>query len=341
MSMVSLRTLPADGARPRRARPRPRPNVTTASSAATTTSATIRKAFDEMFDAAGQRPRPVQGHLRRACPVGCLRVGGPRPRRWAARSSTRASPSRCRGRSGRSRWTWCPRVISAAEWSRLERGIKQRVKALEMFLDDIYGEQEILRDGVIPRRLDHLLRALPPRGRGHRAAQRRADPRRGHRPGPRRPGHVPRARGQPALAVGRLLRDGEPPHDGAGLPQSVRHAPGARGRRLRLAPAARAAQRGRLQRSRPDGRGAHPGRLQLRVLRALAAGPADGRRTRRGPRPVLPRQHRVHADHRGRAAGRRHLPPHRRRVPRPDALQARLGARRGGSCSMPRARATS
>jgi len=45
-----------------------------------------------------------------------------------------------------------PRVISAAEWSRLERGIIQRVKALEMYLDDIYGDQEILNDGVIPRR---------------------------------------------------------------------------------------------------------------------------------------------------------------------------------------------
>ncbi|MCV7191540.1 circularly permuted type 2 ATP-grasp protein [Mycolicibacterium brumae] len=46
-----------------------------------------------------------------------------------------------------------PRVISAAEWNRLEKGIAQRVTALEAFLDDIYGEQEILRDGVIPRRL--------------------------------------------------------------------------------------------------------------------------------------------------------------------------------------------
>ena len=46
-----------------------------------------------------------------------------------------------------------PRVISATEWSKLEKGIKQRVKALEMYLDDVYGDQEILRDGVIPRRL--------------------------------------------------------------------------------------------------------------------------------------------------------------------------------------------
>jgi uncharacterized circularly permuted ATP-grasp superfamily protein len=46
-----------------------------------------------------------------------------------------------------------PRVISAAEWSKLERGITQRVKALEHYLDDIYGEQNILRDGLVPRRL--------------------------------------------------------------------------------------------------------------------------------------------------------------------------------------------
>ncbi|WP_369803912.1 circularly permuted type 2 ATP-grasp protein [Mycobacterium sp. 1274761.0] len=65
-----------------------------------------------------------------------------------------------------------PRVISAAEWSRLEKGIRQRVQALEMYLDDIYGEQEILRDGVIPRRLvtscEHFHREaagiVPPNG---------------------------------------------------------------------------------------------------------------------------------------------------------------------------------
>lgn len=48
-----------------------------------------------------------------------------------------------------------PRVISASEWSKLEAGITQRVQALELFLDDIYGEQEILRDGVLPKRLVH------------------------------------------------------------------------------------------------------------------------------------------------------------------------------------------
>lgn len=46
-----------------------------------------------------------------------------------------------------------PRVIGAAEWTRLEAGITQRVRALERFLDDVYGEQAILSDGVIPRRI--------------------------------------------------------------------------------------------------------------------------------------------------------------------------------------------
>ncbi|MGH2785898.1 MAG: circularly permuted type 2 ATP-grasp protein [Actinomycetota bacterium] len=43
-----------------------------------------------------------------------------------------------------------PRIIPAAEWSELEAGLRQRVRALNLFLEDVYGEQAILRDGVIP-----------------------------------------------------------------------------------------------------------------------------------------------------------------------------------------------
>src|SRR5215467_6410489 len=43
-----------------------------------------------------------------------------------------------------------PRIVSAAEWDRIERGLKQRVRALNAFIDDIYHDQKILRDGVIP-----------------------------------------------------------------------------------------------------------------------------------------------------------------------------------------------
>lgn len=46
-----------------------------------------------------------------------------------------------------------PRIITASEWSKLEKGIVQRVRAMEMFLADIYGDAQIVRDGVLPRRL--------------------------------------------------------------------------------------------------------------------------------------------------------------------------------------------
>ncbi|MBA8815140.1 putative circularly permuted ATP-grasp superfamily protein [Microbacterium halimionae] len=46
-----------------------------------------------------------------------------------------------------------PRVIAYDEWAEVERGIKQRVRALEAFLDDIYGRQNCVRDGVIPAQL--------------------------------------------------------------------------------------------------------------------------------------------------------------------------------------------
>ncbi|WP_334128941.1 circularly permuted type 2 ATP-grasp protein [Sneathiella sp.] len=43
-----------------------------------------------------------------------------------------------------------PRIISAREWARLERGIEQRVRAINAFLHDIYHRQEIIRAGRIP-----------------------------------------------------------------------------------------------------------------------------------------------------------------------------------------------
>lgn len=43
-----------------------------------------------------------------------------------------------------------PRVIGAAEWAKAERGLVQRMQALNLFLDDMYGEQKILRQGIIP-----------------------------------------------------------------------------------------------------------------------------------------------------------------------------------------------
>jgi uncharacterized circularly permuted ATP-grasp superfamily protein len=43
-----------------------------------------------------------------------------------------------------------PRIVPSGEWQRIERGLKQRIRALNAFIDDIYHDQRILKDKVIP-----------------------------------------------------------------------------------------------------------------------------------------------------------------------------------------------
>jgi uncharacterized circularly permuted ATP-grasp superfamily protein len=43
-----------------------------------------------------------------------------------------------------------PRILSTGEWAKLSKGLEQRVKALNAYLADIYGKQEILRAGIVP-----------------------------------------------------------------------------------------------------------------------------------------------------------------------------------------------
>ncbi len=61
-----------------------------------------------------------------------------------------------------------PRPIDARTWARLERGLQQRVIALDAFLDDVYGEQKILRDRAIPRDVIETCRGYVPAVRGIR-----------------------------------------------------------------------------------------------------------------------------------------------------------------------------
>jgi uncharacterized circularly permuted ATP-grasp superfamily protein len=43
-----------------------------------------------------------------------------------------------------------PRVVASDEWDLIERGLKQRIRALNLFIDDIYNERRVLRDGIVP-----------------------------------------------------------------------------------------------------------------------------------------------------------------------------------------------
>jgi uncharacterized circularly permuted ATP-grasp superfamily protein len=46
-----------------------------------------------------------------------------------------------------------PRIIEAAEWDTVSRGVAQRVRALEAFLADVYGPRRVVADGVVPQRV--------------------------------------------------------------------------------------------------------------------------------------------------------------------------------------------
>lgn len=65
-----------------------------------------------------------------------------------------------------------PRVFSASEWDLIDRGVKQRARALNLFLQDVYGEKAIFREGLVPEEMlsgnDAYLARMegftPPRG---------------------------------------------------------------------------------------------------------------------------------------------------------------------------------
>jgi len=113
------------------------------------------RAFDEMSEAAGVRspysgierwlretPQEDLEHTRRAAELLFRRVGITFSVYSEGGDPERLIP-----------FDIIPRVLDAQEWDLLARGLEQRVRALNAFLGDVYGEQELLRAGRIPAEL--------------------------------------------------------------------------------------------------------------------------------------------------------------------------------------------
>jgi uncharacterized circularly permuted ATP-grasp superfamily protein len=167
---VALRTVPVETRRQPRGESRPSKIYEHIFDGYNTASA-YAEAFDEMFDGQGNVRGPYKGIYAELAPSDASDLEA----RAEALSRAFSDQGITFSLSGQERpfpLDLVPRVISAAEWTRLERGITQRVKALECYLDDVYGDQEILNDGVIPRRLitscEHFHRQavgiVPPNG---------------------------------------------------------------------------------------------------------------------------------------------------------------------------------
>ena len=59
-----------------------------------------------------------------------------------------------------------PRIVSGTEWRNIEKGLVQRIQALNAFLQDVYGPQRILDDGAVPREMVESSKAFLPEMRG-------------------------------------------------------------------------------------------------------------------------------------------------------------------------------
>jgi A circularly permuted ATPgrasp len=132
--------------------------------------------LDEMFAPDGT-PRPTAGALvevlKRLGPEGLAEAG----RRRDAIFMQQGITFETSGVSGASHerpfpLDLIPRVLSGEEWRAIKRGLAQRIRALNHFVDDVYHAREIVREGIVPWRLvascSHFARAVhgirPPGG---------------------------------------------------------------------------------------------------------------------------------------------------------------------------------
>lgn len=115
--------------------------------------------YDEMFGPGGQ-VRPIAEPLVRM--IESMSEGDLRRRQEAAEKALLYSgiTFNVYGDKGGSEKIFpfdiVPRIVCPNEWSNTERGLRQRIQALNLFLDDIYHDQKVIKDGIVP---EHVIRS--------------------------------------------------------------------------------------------------------------------------------------------------------------------------------------
>jgi len=116
----------------------------------------LSAAYDEMFSAPdASRPQYTMLHGRlRELPLETLeRRQLAADRTFMHQGITFTVYSDNRGTERIFPYDLLPRIITGAEWDIIERGLTQRIRAINLFLHDIYHEQQILNDRVVPKEL--------------------------------------------------------------------------------------------------------------------------------------------------------------------------------------------
>ncbi len=116
----------------------------------------LGKAYDEMFDANGQ-PRPhcraLFQELLSATPQELRRYQVEADKAFLAQGVTFTVYGDEQGTERIFPFDLLPRMITAREWATLERGLSQRLTAINLFLKDVYHDGRILSEGIVPRDL--------------------------------------------------------------------------------------------------------------------------------------------------------------------------------------------
>jgi uncharacterized circularly permuted ATP-grasp superfamily protein len=119
-------------------------------------SYTIGEAYDEMFEAPG-RARPhyqaLFSRLQSVDPQEMRRRQSTADLAFLHQGITFTVYGQDEGTERIFPYDLIPRLITAGEWATLERGLTQRITALNLFLKDIYSNGRVLADGVVPRAL--------------------------------------------------------------------------------------------------------------------------------------------------------------------------------------------
>src|SRR3954467_6568311 len=114
--------------------------------------------YDEMFDASGEARAPYRAMYRRLLelpPSELQRRQQDADSAFLHQGVTFTVYGDTQGTERIFPYDLLPRVITAAEWDTIERGLIQRVTALNLFLKDIYQDGRILREGIVPHALVH------------------------------------------------------------------------------------------------------------------------------------------------------------------------------------------
>ena len=241
--------------------------------------------YDEMFDSSGVARAPYQAMFRRLLelpPAELRRRQQDADSAFLHQGVTFTVYGDDRGTERIFPYDLLPRIITASEWDTIERGLIQRVTALNLFLKDIYQDGRILREGIVPRALVHSAQHFRREMMGIR---------------PRRDiyvsvagtdlvrlpdGAVRGARRQPARAERRVVHADEPADHQARVPGALHELRRPADRPLRPGAAGDAALAGARRPVESHHRAADARRLQLGVLRAHVSGAPDGHRAGRG-----------------------------------------------------------